>query len=243
MATPEPARQDLGVTTTKDVLRGALSLPGSAARRVVDIGCGSGAVTRLLLREGVDAFGIEPDWTLLRAALGDAKRPAPPGRWLAGRAERLPIATSSVDTVLFCNSLHHIPPDRQVAALAEAARVLKPFGEIVVIEPVADGDFFELLAPLDDETAVRAAAQRALRAAGSRFLRPVAHARFSTFVAFASPEAVVRGFTRADAGRAERVEASMPEINRRFWSLGEDQGDGQRRFAQPMTLHRLRKPA
>jgi len=244
MTSDQTTNLDLGATTTKDVLRGVLSRPTSAVgRRVLDIGCGSGAVTRLLLRDGLDALGIEPNAELLAAALADAARPAPPGRWIAARAEHLPIEGGSVDVVLFCNSLHHIGPELQLAALAEAARVLRPGGEVVVIEPVAEGDFFELLRPLDDETAVRAAARQALGAAADRgFLRPVSSARFATFVACASPAELVAGFTRADPARAARAHAVTAEIAGRFRALGEAAADGKRRFAQPMTLHRLQKP-
>jgi len=245
MTNREHHNLDLGVTTTKEILRGVLSLPTAASgRRVLDIGCGSGAVTRLLLRDGLDAFGIEPHADLLVAALADAARPAPAGRWIAACAEHLPLADGSVDAVLFCNSLHHIAPARQLAALAETARVLRPKGEVVVIEPVAEGDYFELLRPLDDETEVRRAAQRALAAAADRgLLQLLSTARFSTVVACASPAELIDGFTRADPARAERARAVTAEITRRFRTLGEAAADGKRRFAQPMTLQRLQKAA
>jgi SAM-dependent methyltransferase len=146
--------RDLGLTTTKAVIRDVLTQAWAtqaghqlAGMRVLDVGTGNGALLRWLLREGVDGFGIEPNAGLLRAAVADRERPAPPGRWLAGKAERLPLRRASVDIVLFFNSLHHVPVTRQVAALAEAARCLRPAGALVVIEPVAAGSYFELWPP------------------------------------------------------------------------------------------------
>ena len=239
------APAELGPTSVKAVLQDALSssddvLPSRTALRVIDIGCGSGALVRSLLRQERDAIGIDPDARMLQAALSGA-RPAPPGRWIAGTAERLPIADRSVDVAIFLNSLHHIAMDRQVAALAEAARVLRAGGEVLVIEPVAAGSFFELLAPLDDETRVRAAAQAALHAVAVRQLLPVAAARFTTTVTFPDPESVVRSFTAADPTRARLAEAVAPQIAERFLRLGRIAADGASCFDQPMTLHRLRK--
>ena len=222
------APAELGPTSVKavlqDVLSGSVDAPPlQRALRVIDIGCGSGALVRSLLRQDWDAIGIDPDAGMLQAALSGA-RPAPPGCWVAGTAERLPIADGSVDVAIFLNSLHHIAIDRQVAALAEAARVLRAGGDLLVIEPVAAGSFFELLAPLDDETVVRAAAQAALHAVAGRQLRPVAAARFSTTVTFADPSSVMRSFTAADPARARRAEAVAPQIAERFLRLGRDRG-------------------
>lgn len=236
------APAEWGPKTVKTVLGELLGSGGSAPRqrRVVDIGCGNGALVRSLLRQDMDAVGVDPDARMLRAALS-GPRPAPPGRWIAGMAERLPIASGSVDIVIFLNSLHHIRPDRQLAALAEAARTLRRSGDLLVIEPIATGSFFELLAPLDDETAVRAAAQQAVQAVAGRLLLPVAAACFTTTVTFADPAAVLSSFINAAPERAKAAEAAATTISRRFHALGEIAADGKRRFDQPMTLHQLRK--
>lgn len=246
---------DLGEQSAKDVIRGALTLGKPIAgaptaptaerpltgRRIIDVGAGSGALVRWLLREGADAFGIEPNVRLLPAAVDDTRRPAPPSRWIAASAECLPLRRAIADAVLFFNSLHHICPARQIAALAEAARVLQPGGDLVVVEPLAAGSYFELLAPLDDETVVRAAAQTALAASRGRLLSPVSRARFTTTLTFATAEEVVAGFIRADRARAADTERVMPEIIARFQALGTREPDGRHRFVQPMVMHHDRR--
>lgn len=44
-------------------------------------------------------------------------------------------------------------------SLAEAARVIRPGGLLIVMEPLAEGGFFDALRIVEDETAVRVAAQ------------------------------------------------------------------------------------
>ena len=55
-------------------------------------------------------------------------------------------------------SLHHVPDPS--SAFPELARVVRE--HVWIAEPLPEGEFFELLRPVDDETEVRAAAQRAI---------------------------------------------------------------------------------
>ena len=55
-------------------------------------------------------------------------------------------------------SLHHVPDPR--SAFPELRRVVREY--VWIAEPLPEGDFFELLRPVDDETEVRAEAQRAI---------------------------------------------------------------------------------
>ncbi len=226
---------------TKEVIRETLRPPG---RLVLDIGSGNGALVAWLCREGARAIGIEPNVRLLRAAL--ARASAGPGErrnecWIAGRAEALPLADASVDAALFFNSLHHVEPAAQGAALVEAARVLRPGGDLLVIEPLAQGSYFELLRPLDDETEVRAAALAAIDAAPPGLLVPAMRVAYLTELAYPDVAAVVGAFTRADAGRAAAAGQALPAITERFTRLGRPQADGSRRFDQPMLGLLLRR--
>jgi ubiquinone/menaquinone biosynthesis C-methylase UbiE len=233
--------QATGHRSTKDVVREALR---PAGRRILDIGSGAGALVAWLRREGGLAIGIEPNVPLLQAAFArsSADRGAGPNdRWIAARAEKLPLADGSVDATLFFNSLHHVDPAAQGAALAEAARVLRPGGDLLVIEPLASGSYFELLRPLDDETAVRAAALAAIDAIPDGLLVATLRLQYMTFLDYADVAATVAAFTRADPARAAAVEQALPAIAERFARLGRPGADGSRRFEQPMLAVSLRR--
>ena len=104
-----------------DVLRELLD---PAGKRVIDVGCGDGALARALTREGARVTGVEIDGTMLAPAL--AALPAGDERYVEGRGESLPFADESADVVIYFNSLHHVPAGLQAKALAEARRVLVP---------------------------------------------------------------------------------------------------------------------
>ena len=65
------------------------------------------------------------------------------------------------------NSLHHVPEGAMRTALREAKRVLKSDGTLIVLEPLASGNSSQALKLVEDETAVRQAAQEAMEAAVS----------------------------------------------------------------------------
>lgn len=95
---------------------------GRRGMRVVDLGCGEGplaaAVTGRHRVVGVDAS---------RAMLRGARRHAPV---VQGDITRLPFTRGCVDAVVAVNVLDHL--DRPAAALAEARRVLRPGGRLVI---------------------------------------------------------------------------------------------------------------
>jgi SAM-dependent methyltransferase len=97
------------------------------ARRVLDVGCGEGQLTRLASTLGAAAVGVDPTRAQLSAAVARGEGPA----YAAASADRLPFAPASFDAVLACLVFEHIPDAD--AAIAEVARVLEPRGRFVFL--------------------------------------------------------------------------------------------------------------
>jgi SAM-dependent methyltransferase len=104
--------------------------------RVVEVGCGTGAVIRALARRpGIAvAVGVDPAPFFLEKArelAHDVRNLS----FVQGDARTLPLDDASADVLLFHTTLCHVPePER---ALAEAHRVLRSGGSLVVF----DGDY------------------------------------------------------------------------------------------------------
>lgn len=94
-----------------------------------DFGCGSGVFTGMLAQHGFQTIGIDLSHKLLAA--GKAQRPSL--AMVAGDVELLPLASASLDLILFSGILHHLPDQARCAA--EAFRVLKPGGAFVAFDP------------------------------------------------------------------------------------------------------------
>ncbi|WP_319452188.1 MULTISPECIES: class I SAM-dependent methyltransferase [unclassified Mycobacterium] len=110
-------------------------LRARGARRIVDVGCGTGILADRIQRElrpdevvGVDASA---------GMLEKAKARSATVRWIVGTAEDLPLPDGSVDAVVTTTAFHFFD---QPAALAEFRRVLAPGGIAavgVVTQPFA----------------------------------------------------------------------------------------------------------
>jgi ubiquinone/menaquinone biosynthesis C-methylase UbiE len=105
--------------------------------RVLEVGAGTGNVTLRAIRAapGADVTALDPD----PRALERARRKAAGRsgvRFERGYAQQLPYADGTFDRVLSSMMLHHLDHDVKSAAVAEAFRVLKPGGEMHVVDIV-----------------------------------------------------------------------------------------------------------
>jgi SAM-dependent methyltransferase len=93
------------------------------ARRVLDLGAGTGKLTRQLAARGLDVVAVEP----LEGMRAELSRVLPGTEVLDGSAEQIPLPDGAVDAVLAAQAWHWVTPGR---AAPEVARVLRPGGTL-----------------------------------------------------------------------------------------------------------------
>jgi SAM-dependent methyltransferase len=130
-----------------DRLLDELGIAERPGARVLDVGAGTGKLTRPLLERGLDVIAVEPV-DGMRATL---QRTAPAADIRAGQAEALPLEAGAVDAVVAGQAFHWFAT---AAALGEFARVLRPHGRLGLIwnrrdlEQPLQAAIERLLAPL-----------------------------------------------------------------------------------------------
>lgn len=154
----------------QEVNRRLVALTGlRKGQRVVDLGAGTGAVTRLLAEQvasqpGAEVIAVEPSETALEVARRNLENfSGAVIRFVHGSAERLSqLVRRPVDAIFFCNAIHLIPEKRRV--VQEVRRTLAEGGVFSF-----NTSFYDGAEPPEAEQFYRRWMMKALRALKSRY--------------------------------------------------------------------------
>lgn len=105
-------------------------------RRIVDLGCGTGSITRLILERLEDArqtviYAIDHSASALRQAMGDlGERRDAVVKFVQAEVENLSsVVGEKVDSIVFFNAIHYVPD--KASLLRQVREALKPGGTFV----------------------------------------------------------------------------------------------------------------
>jgi SAM-dependent methyltransferase len=100
-------------------------LPAGAGA-VLDLGAGTGAMTRRLVEKAEKVYAVEPDPRMIEVLRANCPR----AEAREGTAERIPLPDGCVDAVVVASAWHWMEP---ATAIPEIARVLRPGGALCIV--------------------------------------------------------------------------------------------------------------
>lgn len=105
-------------------------------QRVLDLGCGTGTLTLLIKQTQPQAtvIGLDGDADILAIARHKAHKAGASVDWMQGMAYALPYDVDSYDRAVTSLVLHHLTTENKQRTLAELYRVLRPGGEVHVLD-------------------------------------------------------------------------------------------------------------
>ncbi len=121
--------------------------PANAPLTIVDMACGTGAITRLiaeeLTRKGKKAhfIGVDPSAEALRSAHKSMVEMGVQADFIQGEAEDLGAIVQNADAAFFCNAIHLVPD--KLSTFQQMAAILAPGGIFACNSAFYEGTYVE----------------------------------------------------------------------------------------------------
>lgn len=143
----QPFYTEINRSLVRQALTSLAARPANATLSVVDMACGTGAVTRLIAQEmqrqhkQVRIIGVDPSAEALRRAQKGMEIIGAKAEFIQGEANDLPRIVQNADAAFFCNAIHLLPD--KLAAFRLMTSILAPDGIFACNSGFYDGTYVE----------------------------------------------------------------------------------------------------
>ena len=203
-------------------------------KKVLDVGCGNGWFSIWADRIGCSVDAIDPSAAQIKD--GKDKDKTNKINFMVAGAENIIDLNNCYDLIFFFNSLHHIPDTIMEKSIKYSKNKMDINGRIIIIEPIAKGNFHNFVKYIDDETIVRNKAYETIKNCMKYNLEIVKELMYDEIKLFNSGEECVNFLSKVDEGRKSYIENNMEFLLSKFNKLS-NYNNNKYEFIQPMRLN------
>ena len=206
-------------------------------KKVLDVGCGNGWFSIWADRNGCSVDAIDPS----AAQIKDSKDKDKTNKinFMVAGAENINDLNNCYDLIFFFNSLHHIPDTMMDKSIKYSKNKMDRNGSIIIIEPIAKGNFHNFVKYIDDETSVRNKAYKTIKNCKKYNLEIVKELMYDEIKRFESGEECINFLSKVDEGRKSYIDNNKELLLNKFKDLS-NYNNSKYVFNQPMRLNILK---
>ncbi len=207
-------------------------------KSIIDIGCGNGWFLSWCSNYISQGIGIDPSSSQITIAKQKIKNLNIKFKLLS--AEKIKNINENFDLIFFFNSLHHIPEELMLYTLSKCSECMHNHSIICIVEPLAEGTFFQFMKDIDDESKVRSTAYQSIINCNKANLQIKNEFFFDEKKVFKDPVSCINSILLADKNRTSYINKNKENIISKFYLLSDFNNDNKYEFTQPMRINLLR---
>ena len=203
-------------------------------KSILDVGCGNGWFGLWAENKGCIVDAIDPSENQIKEAKYKDKKNKI--NFMVAGAEDINDLKNSYDLIFFFNSLHHIPSELMEISIEHCASKMNINGKIIIIEPIAAGNFHDFVKNIDDETKVRDLAYKVINNCNKYNLKISAELLYDELKTFNNGFECIDFLSKVDESRKNYIENNKEFLLNKFNDLS-NFNNNKYEFLQPMRLN------
>jgi len=205
-------------------------------KNILDIGCGNGWFLKWCSKAIENGVGIDPSDQLIYTAKDYNNSSNIEYIKLGG--EEVSQLNKTFDIIFLFNSFHHVPNNLMMKALIECSICMNKKSLLLIIEPIAKGNFYKFMKDIDDEFEVRELAYENIKLCKKANLYIKEEIYYDEVKVFDSPENCINFLQKVDIKRIDYIKNNLDNIINKF-NYFSSKSDNKYEFIQPMRLNIL----
>lgn len=205
-------------------------------KKIIDVGCGDGWLLEWLCNYVRYGIGIDPSKKQINIAKNKVNNKKISFKNID--AENIFKLNKKFDLLFYFNSFHHIPEKSMFDVLNKSSNCMNKNSFLIIIEPLAKGNFYKFMKDIDDEHFIRLKAYENILNCKKAQLIIKKEILYEEVKSFNNYKQCINFLKNIDKKRISYIKRNIVELENKFHSLA-IRNVSKFEFVQPMRMNIL----